>query len=280
MQKGQYETTALGGLIEVLVIIGLFLLAYNYIDNKYSDETYERGNIATDSAFLMETVQASPGNLIKNYNQNSKSFTISFEKNNVKVSGKGSELSSYRFIENNYLIMHYATIDAKEIKFSNNGRDIYVVGKDKEIDVFPRHICKAPKKQGMKHILLLDPLKGTESMLGYFKTDESSKYFIDVSSEKLTDKQRHDSLQIAILYIVIDRSYALSKDTALIRATNSSNLALGCYISNRLNINTNIVIDKDNELLNTKQPGVMITLGEQTKDVSEGIFYGIRDYYG
>lgn len=76
---------ALNVFIQLIIVISIFLAIFTYVQNIYTDDSFERSYIAKDIALALEAIQTPQGNTQLYYTKDTNSYTFLFEKDIIKV---------------------------------------------------------------------------------------------------------------------------------------------------------------------------------------------------
>lgn len=85
-KRGSWVDYQLGKLIEAVLIIGYCVVLLIVVKTSYESSIMERRMIAADTATLIDTLHASPGNAIIHYYNNWQGFKVGIEENRITIS--------------------------------------------------------------------------------------------------------------------------------------------------------------------------------------------------
>ena len=84
-KRGSLTEMLLDPAITIIIISVIFLTLMGWVHYVSSTSVFEQDFLLRDSAMMLEALYAAPGNIIKDYEENTFWFTFNFEKNKVMV---------------------------------------------------------------------------------------------------------------------------------------------------------------------------------------------------
>ena len=118
---------------ELVIVFVVVLVLWDFVNGEMNNTAYEKIYFSRDSAFLLNTIYGSPGDIQYNYQEKPKNFIFDFNQNKVSVyeqyeSVEGGIVDYYFAEDKNYNIFYTKLMpkpDAK-IKYSKAGKNIEI----------------------------------------------------------------------------------------------------------------------------------------------------------
>jgi hypothetical protein len=251
-KRGAWTDHITGKLIEMVLVIAYIVVLTMIVRNMYENSMFERRIIAADSAILIDTLYASPGNVMQHYYNNWQGFMISFEQNQVVVyksansSLPGNE-PRYRFGEDTQIPFQYSTFFAKGKK----KEDFLIFLKTQNMlkpELNPE-ITQQDLKQtkdgsvvkGNGRTILIDTLENNDgeksktamALTDYFQSVEATSYFTYIYAAKNEQERSIMLRNKPDFYIIFEPSIAVS-DRFFVVVANKSSENFGLGIASKL----------------------------------------------